>query len=221
MRSAFHQFSGRSRRAFTLLEVVIAIALSGILLTAAAGIVMNTVQLWEKSDNVVSIDRHLAGLDRFLSSLLEAQSSQAIARTEDGKTVTGCTWTTPPNMDETFPCFVISKSYPILQLREKPIPAVTAWLFWDSDGLWLVTQTPRQKNESEDYASFTLLSPLLDYAEILYWEDESGTWETIDSVDEVTLQSRTIRVVFHFKKDRQMRERSFTFSKIQTGGMIY
>lgn len=211
----------RIRRAFTLIEVVIAIALAGILLTASAGVVMNTINLWEKSENIASIDRHLSGLDRFLSVLIDAQKNTQVAQSASGKNIVGCTWTQPPDKDETFPQFSVSENYPLLHLEEKPLPKITAWLYWDSDGLWLISQTARQRNENENYASYTLLSPLLRSVRILAWEDDSGSWEEIDTVDSTVLQSRALRLVMRFEENGKSRERVFTLSKVFAGGSTY
>ena len=211
----------RIRNAFTLLEVVIAIALAGILMTASAGVVMNTVNLWDKSENIVSLDRHLAGLDRFLSALIESQKTTQVAQSNSGKTIVGCTWTQPPDKEEMFPQFTIRENYPLIQLEEKPLPKITAWLYWDNDGLWLISQTTRQRNENENFVSFTLLSPHLDSARILVWEEESEAWEEVDSVDNSILQSRSLRLALRFNENGKIRERSFTLSKTLTGGITY
>ena len=211
----------RIRRAFTLLEVVIAIALAGILLTASAGVVMNTVNLWDKSENIASLDRHLAGLDRFLSALIETQKTTQVAQSSTGKKIVGCTWTQPPDKDESFPQFTLTEAYPILQLEEKPAPKITVWLYWDNDGLWLISQSPRQRNDNESNVSFTLLSPLLDSVRILVWEEEAGTWEAVDTVESETLQSRALRLALRFNENGKTRERVFTLSKVLAGGITY
>lgn len=221
MKHAFDNGRIRIRKAFTLIEVVIAIALAGILLTASAGVVMNTVNLWEKSENVASLDRHLSGLDRFLSALIDSQKTSQIAQSETGKTIVGCTWTQPPDKEETFPQFTISENYPILRHEEKPLPKITAWLYWDNDGLWLISQSSRQRNENENYVTFTLLSPRLSSVSILKRNESSGDWEEIDTVDATALQSPALRLVLRFEESGKHRERIFTLSKTLAGGMTY
>lgn len=223
MRRKHRNLADRKRKAnaFTLLEIVIAIALSGILLTSAAAIVVNTVRLWEKSDDVASLDRHLSGLNRFLCAITAEQDTLQIAQTESGKTVVGCKWTSPPNLDVTFPSFTISEDYPIFRLNEKPLPEISAWLYWDSDGLWLISQTPRQKNENEHLASFTLLSPFFESAKILAWNDEFASWETVDNADAANFQNRSVRLLLRFKRENRVRELSLTLSKTLAGGRIY
>ncbi|MGN0835209.1 MAG: prepilin-type N-terminal cleavage/methylation domain-containing protein [Candidatus Spyradosoma sp.] len=208
----------RVRRAFTLFEVVVAVALAGVLLTAAAGVVMNVVRVWEKSGDVASLDRHLSGLGRFLGVLADAQRSLQIAQTSEGKNVVGCAWTQPPGLDETFPRFEIVETFPLFALDEKPQPELEAWLFWNKTGLWLISQTARQKNEDENAATWTLLSPFLESASVHAWDAESGAWESVDSVDESVIQSRAIRLRLRFRDGRVAREHVLALSGTETPG---
>lgn len=208
----------RVRKAFTLLEVVVAVALAGVLLTAAAGVVMNVVRVWEKSGDVASLDRHLSGLDHFLGVLADAQRNLRIARSSDGKNVVGCTWTRPPGLDETFPRFEIVETFPLFALDEKPQPELEAWLFWDAEGLWLISRTARQKNEAEDAATWTLLSPFLESVSVHARDAETDAWETVDSVDESVIQSRAIRLRLRFRDGKVARERTLALSGTETPG---
>ena len=208
----------RVRKAFTLLEVVVAVALAGVLLTAAAGVVMNVVRVWEKSGDVASLDRHLSGLERFLGVLADAQRKLRIARSSDGKNVVGCTWTRPPGLDETFPRFEIVETFPLFALDENPQPKLEAWLFWDASGLWLISQTARQKNEDENAATWTLLSPFLESVSVHAWDTEARAWESVDSVDESVIQSRAIRLRLRFRDGKVARERTLALSGTETPG---
>lgn len=211
----------RVRKAFTLIEVVIAVALAGVLLTAASGVVMNVVRIWEKSGDVASLDRHLSGLGRFLGVLADAQKNLRIARTSDGKNVAGCAWTRPPGLDETFPRFEIAETFPLFALNEKPQPKLEAWLFWDAAGLWLISQSTRQKHEDETAASWTLLSPFLESVSVYAWDAESGDWERVDSVDESVIQSRSLRLRFRFRDGKIARERTLKLSGAETPERIF
>ncbi len=211
----------RSRGAFTLLEVIIAIALSSILLVSVCGIATNVIQLWLRSDNISSLERHVAGLNRFLNHLVDAQITTEITTTEDNATVVGSAWKQLPTSDDYFPSFTIKDSFPILNVGEIPTLETSAWRFWDSAGLWLITQTPRQLADSDSLCNFTLLSPLLSKAEFQIWDSSLVACDSVDSMEESDLESDGVRLILVFKKEKRSRELILTLSKTLPGGMNY
>lgn len=210
------------KRAFTLLEIIIAIALSGILLATAAGTIVNSVNIWEKSENIATLDRHLAGLVRFLTRICEEQETTQIANSGMGGSVVGATWGNPPGRAGVMaPQFSIKEIYPILQTGEFPSPVLTAWLFWDADGLWLIAQTPRQKLENENLASTILLSPYCIAGTIQSLDAATGAWETIDAESASQNLAQPARLVLKFRQNQRERELTIALSKIAVGGVVY
>ncbi len=211
----------RRKRAFTLLEVIIAIALSAILLASVCGVAVNIMTLWRRSDSISSLERHAAGLNRFLNRLIDAQLTTQIATSEDNASIVGCQWTQPPDNDDYYPSLTIKDSFPILRVGEFPMPTTTAWLFWDRAGLWLITQTPRQLADSDSSCNYTLLTPLLESAQIQVWDSDKEDWENVDSMEESDMQSNAIRLVLRLRKEKRERELVLTLSKTLAGGMSY
>ena len=208
---------------FTLLEVIIAIALTGILVSLSAGVVANVAGIWEKSDGVATLDRHVAGLDRFLSYLAEEQETTKIGADENNVDVVGATWGVPSGMDggNYFPHFELKENYPILQIGEFPAPQLSAWIFWDADGLWLITQSPRQKNENENLTTRVLLSDRFAGAEILVRDAGTDSWELRDSVSGEDVSRPGIRLRLKFRDGRRERAFTLTLSKIAPEGIVY
>ena len=81
MSMAPHDFRalGARRRGFTLLEVVLAVALSGMLLLAVNFFVLGLGELWGRGSEPRLFDRHVRGVTRFLESLVD----HAVVPTED------------------------------------------------------------------------------------------------------------------------------------------
>ncbi len=78
------------RRGFTLLEVVLAVALSGMLLLAVNFFVLGLGELWGRGSEPRLFDRHVRGVTRFLEALVD----QAVVPTEDPAQATAGTPTT-------------------------------------------------------------------------------------------------------------------------------
>ena len=71
--------AGRNRAGFTLLEVLLAVALSGMLLVAVNFFVLGLGELWGRGAEPRLFDRHVRGVTRFLEALMD----QAVVPTQD------------------------------------------------------------------------------------------------------------------------------------------
>ncbi len=74
----------RGRRSFTLLEVMLAVALSTMLLVAVNFFVLSLGELWSGGSEERLFDRHVRGVGRFLETL----AAQAVVPTTDGTRAT-------------------------------------------------------------------------------------------------------------------------------------
>lgn len=183
------------RRAFTLVELVIAIGITGFLLSAAFVVSTQILAVWSEQAEDPLFDRHVDGLRRALEECI-AETDEAAAGT--GASATGTTaavsttgrvraassvFTAPPTeANVEFATYLrITSSPPFLAGATWPLGFVHAWLVFEGEsGLVLYWQTDDERREAQDSARRLVISPWVTNVTFSAYDAANETWIEFD-----------------------------------------
>ena len=166
------------RAAFTLMEMLVAIALTGILLTGLAFVNYNIMTVWAAQAEDPLFDRHVDGLRRALEACaaetVDASGTQGTARPASqvfraAPASTGV---------DRAPYLRITGAPPFLVSDTMPMGFVHAWLCMEADtGLVLYWQTDAGRRDNQDATQRLVLSPWVVSMETLSYDAPSDGWD--------------------------------------------
>jgi prepilin-type N-terminal cleavage/methylation domain-containing protein len=216
-RASKHTLRHRRAAAFTLLEVIIAVALSGILLTGVAMVSFNLLEVWSSQAEDPLFDRHVDGLRRTLEECIAETNDFASGSTPGASTTTGggnagggnatsragssstSTVRSPSAVFSAAPSSVGIANAPYLRITGAPqfLPSDTlplgyvhGWLsVEDGEGLVLYWQTDDERTESREDTHRLILSPWVTEARFDAYDATNNVWTEIDSADPTSIES--------------------------------
>lgn len=158
------------RRAFTLIESLLALTLTGLLATGCITLLMETARARTELETVPVLARHVRGLGGFLET--------AVRRTMANGNM-AARFSTPPGAPVGTP--------PALCIRldgmaELPVdgetrPTGEGWLTFEPEtGLVLEWRTDRQAKENKEVTTRTVLSPFVTEWALLEYDPHRDTW---------------------------------------------
>lgn len=170
--------SGGGRRAFTLIEVMVAIALSGMVLTSAALLLATMSEMWHQRRSGDPFVEHVSGLRTFLQALVDASEVE----TEGGDGSMQLTrWSHPPgypDFDPQYLTFGITNPPAVLTAGGPALPALEAWLApIPREGLFLIFRSRLIEGRETDDLRFRLLSPYFESIAYGVYDPERDAWE--------------------------------------------
>lgn len=187
------------RPGFTLIEVLLVVALGGLLLTAIASLLFSTIQLTTEARTEPHFRTHVHGMVRHLDALLQLGSDIAAEtgnassnRGQDrGNSETqkdgGIQWDEMPGGgvgDDEVLAFSLQGEVLLFNDAEYGHPySPDVWLRFDqAEGLILRWQSPKLIEE-EDREAFreTLLSPLVTKLTYWFYDAEDESWESYEA----------------------------------------
>ncbi|MDR3229359.1 MAG: prepilin-type N-terminal cleavage/methylation domain-containing protein [Puniceicoccales bacterium] len=195
------------RRAFTLAEVLIAIAITGLMLTALAMVTENVLRIWAAQAEDPLFDRHVDGLRRALEECLaetadaaagtgttaSTQATLAVSGSRSGNnSATGrvrsasAVFTAAPAdaSVEYAPYLRVTGAPPFLEGTTMPLGFVHAWLLRENDGdLVLYWQTDDDRRETPDSARRLVLSPWCESITFLAYDSTNEVWNEFTEAD--------------------------------------
>lgn len=191
----------RGRRGFTLLEVVLALMLTGMVLVATTFFIFSMGELWGRGVEDRLFDRHARGVSRFLQSAL-SQSMASANPAEPGR----ISLSQPPGIgrfDESLITFELLEGPPFLVWPGAPLPAVVCYLkLVEGEGLFLLWHSRLEVDFEEQAPRGTLLSPFVTELIYDYYDPETELWTSLpefenDDKGEPSLPTR-VRLVFAY-----------------------
>ena len=191
----------------TLIEIVLAIAIAGFVLTAAVSLLVSISSIWsERSERHFFAD-HVDGVAEFLNANLKLagveitadtgrdtenqEGSQENPNRSDSSSLANLNdepirWERPPGFasyQEPLLSFSIATAPPLLVSPDNdPILGITAFLYFEPDaGLSLLWHSILQE-EVEDINDLrrTQISPLVKKINYIYWDERFEQWEEED-----------------------------------------
>jgi prepilin-type N-terminal cleavage/methylation domain-containing protein len=189
---------------FTLLEILLALALVGLMLVALNTFVFSMGELWGRNTDVRLFEQHARAVTRFLQEELRIAALPPAARA-------GATPITPqeirPRMGstDTMLTFELPAGCRLIAWPERPLPEVVCSLqLRDREGLWLLWHSRLETKFADDPPHETLITPFVTELEYDYYDADARRWTTETrlrraSGDEVEIPRR-LRLKFTYKK---------------------
>lgn len=164
------------RAAFTLLEILLSLALVGLMLVALNTFIFSMGELWGRGSDVHLFDRHVRSVTRFLEHELRNAVLPPAARANSN----------PLALQEIRPQFGMTEKLLTFDLiggsrlfvwPERPLPEVVCSLqVREREGLFLLWHSRLEKNFETDPPRETLVTPLVTGMTYDYFDTDFNRW---------------------------------------------
>lgn len=166
------------RKGFTLLEMIVAIALGGVILVAASSLLLSITQLWIKEESLDDFQGHVHGVESFL----QTHFKEATYRINEK--LPPVEWSEPPEVkagiDEKYLSFYVYSPNPLFDM-ESFVPVVCYLTLDKQKGLSIIWHSFEEPSGQVKQAVFeTLLSPWVKAMKYHYYTYDSNRWEVLD-----------------------------------------
>ncbi len=169
-------------RGFTLLEILLALALVALLLVALNTFIFSMGELWGKGADVRLFDQHVRAVTRFLEHELRASALPPAARA----------YSVPIALQEVRPqngamekmlTFELPAGSRLFRWPERALPEVVcSFQARANEGLVLLWHSRLEKNFETDAPRETVVTPLVSGLTYDYWEVDTKRWVTETSL---------------------------------------
>lgn len=168
----------KARDAFTLLEILLALALVGLLLVALNTFVFSMGELWGRGTDGRLFDQHVRAVTRFLEEELRAAALPPAARPDSAPI--GLEEIRPENgMTEHLLTFELPAGSRLFFWPERPLPeVVTSLQVRPNEGLLLLWHSRLENNFDTDPPRETIVSPMVTTLAYDYFEPDFNRWTT-------------------------------------------
>lgn len=197
-------FSG-GRGGFTLLEVMLAVALGAVIMTVATMFVFSMAELWGAGANERLFKKHTRGVSRFFERSMQ-QASSRYATGEDAAPVFWMDWEGDGNATVQYLSFELDTSPGALVWPEQPMPSVVCSLDLDArEGLFLLWRSRLEADFAEEPPRRTLVSPFVKELRYHYidYAVEYPEWEVLSepkqNADQSYVIPQRLELVFDYK----------------------
>jgi prepilin-type N-terminal cleavage/methylation domain-containing protein len=169
---------GRVRRAFTLIEVILAIAIGAMVLCAASSYLFSLTQLYTLSAGAFGLEEHADNVSEWIYEALMASKTEGRGVENDIR------WISESDFYDgrAVLAFNLTADAPIPAGSIPAMSLLDALLFFDDQeaggGLWIATRPFEKLNRSSEAAKplFTPLSPYVKSIVYFYYDVDSNEW---------------------------------------------
>jgi prepilin-type N-terminal cleavage/methylation domain-containing protein len=167
-----------SRRGFTLVEILLALALVGLLLVGLNTFVFSMGELWGQRTDIRLFDQHVRAVTRFLERELRASALPPAAR--PNSTPIALQEIQPQNgVMEKMLTFELPAGSRLLTWPDRPLPEVVcSFQARQNEGLVLLWHSRLEKNFETDPPRETVVTPLVTGLSYDYYEADTNRWTT-------------------------------------------
>lgn len=170
--------AGFSRRGFSLLEVLLALALVGLVLVAMNSFIFSMSELWGRNNDVRAFDQHVRNVTRFLEGELRTaalppngNAKEAAVAPQEVRNHSG--------VIEPLITFELPSGSRLINWPERPLPDVVCSLaVRDRDGLLLLWHSRLEKRFEQDPPRETVITPLVTAMSYEYYDPDFKRWQT-------------------------------------------
>lgn len=161
------------RCAMTFIEVLIAVALSALIIIAASMLTFTLTNTWGNLQTRPQFEQHVQGVTATIETLFER------TETLSGDAVRPWGWTAPPEGNVRTFAFRLRDPLPLFVLPYGPQGIVEAWLEFDPERkrLWLTWYTEARLTQNRRQLQHTLLSDQIEDIELGYLDSSTNIWE--------------------------------------------
>jgi prepilin-type N-terminal cleavage/methylation domain-containing protein len=165
-------------RGFTLIEIVLAMALVALVLVGLNTFVFSMGELWGKNADARLFDQHVRAVTRFLQKEMFRATLPPAAVLNS--TPVGVQLIKPENgLQENLITYVELSGNRLLRWPESPLPEVTcSWQVRRDQGLFMLWHSDLENNFNTDPPRETLVSPLVTSITFDYYDSDFSKWTT-------------------------------------------
>ena len=203
------------RRAFTLIEVLLALALLAALLLSINQFVFSITEAWTKNQDQFIFVQHTRAVARHLDELLHTAAANAragspAAGSPAAGAPAGAEMKTPEGPTADLIAFDLPMGDRLFVWPAAPLPEVQCALAWrKEDGLVLYWKSRLEADFAEANPRMAVLSPFVTALTYDYYDATTDTWSTEDTLQKDSAgnfeQPKRLRLKFH-RKDRDYEE---------------
>ncbi|HEX2854212.1 MAG TPA: prepilin-type N-terminal cleavage/methylation domain-containing protein [Opitutaceae bacterium] len=166
------------RAGFTLLEIILALALVAMMLVSLNTFVFSMGELWGRNTDVRLFDQHVRAVTRFLENELRTATLPPFARA--GSTPVAAKEIRPTSgMSDNLLTFELPAGSRLLIWPERPLPEVVCSLqAREREGLILLWHSRLEKNFETDSPREAVVTPLVTALAYDYYEPDLKRWST-------------------------------------------
>ena len=163
---------------FTLIEILLAMALVALMLVGLNTFVFSMGELWGKNTDVRLFDLHVRAVTRYLQNEVRAATLPPAAA--PNSTPIGIQMVTPANgVSDNLITFMLLSGSRILNWPDRPLPEVVCSLqVRQGQGLFLLWHSDSEMHFNEDPPRETLISPMVTAIEFDYFDQDFNKWTT-------------------------------------------
>lgn len=169
---------GGARRGFTLLEILVSLALVGLVLVGLNTFIFSMSELWGRRSESRLFDQHVRAVSRFLErELRRAVWPPEVAPGQEGVRVREVR----PRTGSSGPLvrFELRDGSRLLVWPDRPLPEVVCALaVRDGAGLVVLWQSRLETRFGDDPPRETVISPLVTAIQYDYYDAEARSWRT-------------------------------------------
>jgi prepilin-type N-terminal cleavage/methylation domain-containing protein len=172
------RFRARWNAGFTLIEILIALALVALVLISLNTFIFSMGELWGRNTDVRLFDRHVRAVTRFLNH--ELRSATLPPSAQPNSAPIGLLDVRPQNgAQEKLLTFELPSGSRLLQWPDRPLPEVVCSLqVRPNEGLYLLWHSRLEKNFDTDPPRETVISPLVASMAYDYYDSQANRWST-------------------------------------------
>ncbi|MEO5961506.1 MAG: prepilin-type N-terminal cleavage/methylation domain-containing protein [Opitutaceae bacterium] len=173
---------GESRRdprhGFTLLEILLALALAAFVLVGVTTLIFSMGEIWGRGTDVRLFDQHVRAVTRFLDRELRAAAFPPAARANSSPIAVE--EVRPPNgSTENMLTFELPGGSRIFNWPDRPLPEVVcSFQVRPNEGLLVLWHSRLEKDFETDPPRETALTPLVTAMAYDYYDEPSSRWTT-------------------------------------------
>lgn len=192
------------RGGFTLLEILLSLALIGLLLVSLFTFIFSMGELWGRNTDVRLFDLHVRAVTRFLEHELRAAALPPAARANS--TPIAPQEIRPQNgLAENLLTFELPGGSRLFTWPERPLPEVMcSFQARPNEGLIVLWHSRLEKNFETDPPRETVVTPLVTALAYDYFDADTSRWttETMLKLDSQRnpLTPQRLRLTFTYKK---------------------
>ncbi len=214
----------RRRAAFTLIEVLLALALLAALLTAINQFVFSITEAWTKNQDRFIFVQHTRAVTRHLDELLQTAANSARASTPVAGAAAPAEMRVPEGGTADLLAFDLPVGDRLFVWPSTPLPEVQCALAWrKEDGLVLYWKSRLEADFADGNPRMAVLSPFATALSYDYYDATTDTWSTEDALQKDSAGNyetpRRLRIKFH-RKDQDIEE-TIALPVIQQGLPAY
>lgn len=208
----------RARAGLTFLELLLAVAISGLILSASSQMMFSFAQFWRQSELEPRFAHHVDGVMSFLQyGFDESEPLSGNASTRFG-------WSRPPGETARAIHFRLVTALAFFVTETRPTPPVDAWIIFDEErGLSMLWHIPAGMTEGKIELHRTPISAWVEDVEIGYFDNAKNLWEfesySNDSKGAKRRPPHALRILFNH--DGRMQTRYIRMHRHDRNVLIY